>query len=534
MQILRLSFLLLLLGGFALAQDIDIEIKVTPPKEARPGDFITHVFIVKNLSATEETFRLSLEASEGLILISSIPPQVTLKPGGETKLFVTVQLSKLIKAGRYFITLTAGGAQAQAVIDVIRVLAVEVIAPEGRKVQAGKSITYSFIVINHSNDQEEFLISATASLGRVNFERSVTLKMGERREVLVTLDIPEDAPPEDRIALWFRVEASRQRDVFAEAAVFTVVLPRPYRLEEEELTDGIKGLVFIDQNLNGRPGPDEEGVSGVIVIATQPQEEKRFISITDEEGRYLIPDIKRPENFDDLVSLLKFMVAKDPKEFEIEIDRASLPLGFQPAVQMPLKITLANRQIKEVNIPLVRVGRIEGSVFIDLNKDGKRDPTEEGVGGIRVMLWALERALETLTAGDGRYVFLEVPPGRYELKIDETTLPEDLILVSATQALNLGSGEVLTVDFPLLREEKRIIFWIPPIGDSPNPPGDLDGDGLYEDVDGDGKLTHNDPMHLAFNLDSEVVQAHKSAFDFDGDGDVDFDDTKALAAMIPD
>jgi PKD repeat protein len=71
-----------------------------------------------------------------------------------------------------------------------------------------------------------------------------------------------------------------------------------------------------------------------------------------------------------------------------------------------------------------------------------------------------------------------------------------------------------------------------PIGDSPAPPNDLDGDGLYEDIDGDGALTFDDPVVLAFNLDSEVVQSNPALFDFEGDGDVDFDDAVALVRLV--
>ncbi len=73
---------------------------------------------------------------------------------------------------------------------------------------------------------------------------------------------------------------------------------------------------------------------------------------------------------------------------------------------------------------------------------------------------------------------------------------------------------------------------LPPIGDSPNPPQDLDGDGLYEDINGDGRLTPEDVTLFAFNIDSPVIQSHVECFDFDRDGDVDLDDARALAALV--
>jgi PKD repeat protein len=55
---------------------------------------------------------------------------------------------------------------------------------------------------------------------------------------------------------------------------------------------------------------------------------------------------------------------------------------------------------------------------------------------------------------------------------------------------------------------------------------DLDGDGLYEDIDGDGDLDFNDVMELAFALPVPADQVPR--VDFDGDGDADFDDVIEL------
>lgn len=61
-----------------------------------------------------------------------------------------------------------------------------------------------------------------------------------------------------------------------------------------------------------------------------------------------------------------------------------------------------------------------------------------------------------------------------------------------------------------------------------NPAQDLDEDGLYEDVNGDGAFTIVDVQALFANLDSDVVQNNPSKFDFNGDGEVDVTDVQAL------
>ncbi len=70
------------------------------------------------------------------------------------------------------------------------------------------------------------------------------------------------------------------------------------------------------------------------------------------------------------------------------------------------------------------------------------------------------------------------------------------------------------------------------IGNADFPPRDLDGNGYYEDVNGDGKLTESDVFVLAFNLQSEAIQNSVSFFDFNGDGQITFEDAVSLMEMI--
>jgi PKD repeat protein len=61
------------------------------------------------------------------------------------------------------------------------------------------------------------------------------------------------------------------------------------------------------------------------------------------------------------------------------------------------------------------------------------------------------------------------------------------------------------------------------------PPADIDNDGKFEDVNGDGELTFDDAIALAFADTSGFTLQQVAAVDFDEDGDVDFDDAIALA-----
>lgn len=71
-----------------------------------------------------------------------------------------------------------------------------------------------------------------------------------------------------------------------------------------------------------------------------------------------------------------------------------------------------------------------------------------------------------------------------------------------------------------------------PIGGYENPPQDLDGDGVYEDIDGDGEFTAKDIALFAYHVDSEMIQRYRQLFDFDGDGGANFADAMRLASLI--
>jgi hypothetical protein len=61
-----------------------------------------------------------------------------------------------------------------------------------------------------------------------------------------------------------------------------------------------------------------------------------------------------------------------------------------------------------------------------------------------------------------------------------------------------------------------------------DPPQDLDGDGLYRDLNGDGSLTVADVQIFFQQRDSDVVQDNVAAFDFRTDGALSIGDVQLL------
>lgn len=68
----------------------------------------------------------------------------------------------------------------------------------------------------------------------------------------------------------------------------------------------------------------------------------------------------------------------------------------------------------------------------------------------------------------------------------------------------------------------------PPAVAGGNAPRDLDGDGDYADVNGNGRLDYADVTALFRNFDGDSVRLNKWAYDFNDNGQLDFDDVVDL------
>jgi len=67
----------------------------------------------------------------------------------------------------------------------------------------------------------------------------------------------------------------------------------------------------------------------------------------------------------------------------------------------------------------------------------------------------------------------------------------------------------------------------PPVAGS-DAPTDPDGDGLFEDINGNGRLDYEDIQLLFDEFEGDSVRLNKSAYDFNDNGQLDFDDIVSL------
>ncbi len=91
-----------------------------------------------------------------------------------------------------------------------------------------------------------------------------------------------------------------------------------------------------------------------------------------------------------------------------------------------------------------------------------------------------------------------------------------------------GDVEFIPWSVEPIRDGEATCIGGQPIGDFQSPPTDPDGDGLYEDINGDSKSDIVDVQALFKNQENETIQNNANAFDFNGDGTVNVVDVQKL------
>ena len=202
------------------------------PKEEAPGSFVTHVYTVTNDGTDTTPYRLTFEAPAGWGVLGA-PDEITIAPGSEETLFVTLTIPPGALAGTYDIALAATAqddpadtASATARVIVTPTREIEFVEPTGSAVSPGGSVDYTFVLVNRGNTHDSFTIEASSSrqLGTTLSTAAVDLAPQERAEIHVRLDVPKDAAP-GRDVLTVIATSSLYDDVEADAAVFSTILP---------------------------------------------------------------------------------------------------------------------------------------------------------------------------------------------------------------------------------------------------------------------------------------------------------------------
>lgn len=229
---------LALLGSlfFTAPAQVTVVVEVlTPPQDAEPGDFITHTFLVTNNSATDQTFDLDLELSQGLSSLG-LPSELDVAAGDAIPVFLTLSVTASTQAGTNEVTLTATSQttpsnrdSVTAVVIVAEIASLEVLVPQDIRVQAGGELDVGFVILNTGNSFNEYEVSVrTDSELMVSVTPElVNLLPGESTTVFVRLVVPEDIVAQF-VSITIMVTSTLNPDLNVdEQRIIEILPPRP-------------------------------------------------------------------------------------------------------------------------------------------------------------------------------------------------------------------------------------------------------------------------------------------------------------------
>ena len=173
----------------------------------------------------------------------------------------------------------------------------------------------------------------------------------------------------------------------------------------------VTGTVYLDTNRDGTRTPGEPGIPGVTITLTNPTTGATITTTTTAaDGSY---------SFTDLVAGTYKLTETQPAGVNQGTNTAGPAGGTVVAVDMISAVpvtppgTSPGNNFGELPYP-----DVTGTVFVDRNKNGVKDPAEPGIPGVVIQLLdPTGRIVGTATTDpSGNYRISNVPPGNYTVR----------------------------------------------------------------------------------------------------------------------
>ena len=200
--------------------------------------------------------------------------------------------------------------------------------------------------------------------------------------------------------------------------------------------------VWNDINYNGIQDQGELPVENVTVKLLDASDNVLSTTTTDANGKYeftgLVPGDYRVE----FVMPNGFSPTQIDQGGDDEADS-----DVNPADNLTELYTLSSGEnMTGIDAGILEFGSIGDTVWYDKNGDGSQDAGEPGIENVVVHLYEEDGTTlvaTTTTGSDGSYIFEDLPPGKYVIDVDDTTLPEffEITTDNDPHTVELAPGE---------------------------------------------------------------------------------------------
>lgn len=244
----------------------------------------------------------------------------------------------------------------------------------------------------------------------------------------------------------------------------------------------------------------EPGSETVLDIELEKQTGTVTGSITTETGDPLA-DVEVVVLDPDSDTAVTSAVTDEDGAYEVELsvgdyDLAIEELGFAPSEEQ-VSVEADEETITDIELQSLDPGTVAGTV---------NTTDEAALADVDVSAVFESNLVDTTTTDDSGAFELVLPPATYTV---EAVIPG---FQRGTVSVSIGENDTVEQDFEL--EEGP-----PELPGFDDPPADLNNDGLFEDVNGDGEFDIFDVQTLFNYLESDSVQNNPEAFNFNDDED---------------
>jgi hypothetical protein len=177
---------------------------------------------------------------------------------------------------------------------------------------------------------------------------------------------------------------------------------------------GLSGVVYQDLNNDGVPESGEAGIPQVTIILTGTDDRGLSVSasaLTGTDGSYQFLNL-RPGSY--------VLREVPPAGYFDGIDTIGTQGGRAGNDIMTGIILQSGVMGINNNFGEIPPASVDGWVYYDKNNNGRRDPGERGIGGVRITLTGTDIfgnsvVVSQVTKANGRYRFGGLPPGTYTI-----------------------------------------------------------------------------------------------------------------------
>jgi hypothetical protein len=175
----------------------------------------------------------------------------------------------------------------------------------------------------------------------------------------------------------------------------------------------ITGLIYIDGNYNGGFDASDRGIPEVRVWR-----DNQAMVLTDARGYY---------HFDQV----------EAGAHTIRAELANVPAGFVFAGASEHTLAVLPNRENRRDFAVIKTGQIEGKVtYMDYSSDSEH-PVESAFPDARIVA---SGDRDTFSEGNGVFLFGDLPPGEYEVRLDPTSLPKGYAAQPSSYVVRVSPG----------------------------------------------------------------------------------------------